>query len=98
MAELLFEKVYETVCGLRTTDLAEGVEDIFVPGGFCDCKYAQMLGAYERLCQRLGTGEEDKDVEIIIDAFMDVEREIARQMFRYGMKFGAKFGCQLSEE
>ena len=86
MEELLFEKVYETVCGLRTTDLAEGVEDIFVPGGFCDRRYTQMLGAYERL----GTGEEDADVEIVIDAFMDMEREIARQMFRYGMKFAGK--------
>ncbi len=90
MEELLFESVYETVCGLRTTDLAEGVEDIFVPGGFCDRKYVQMLEAYARLCQRLGTKDEDDDVEIIINSLMGIEQEIARQMFYYGMKFAGK--------
>ena len=90
MEELLFERVYETACGLRTTDLADGVEDIFAPGGVCDCKYAQMLEAYGRLCERLGVKDEDRDVEIIINALTGIEQEIARQMFHYGMKFAGK--------
>ena len=90
MEELLFERVYETVCGLRTTDLAEGVDDLFVPGSACERKYQQMFEAYGRLCERLGVKDEDRDVEIIINALTGIEQEVARQMFHYGMKFAGK--------
>ena len=84
----LFEQVYDTVRGQRIADLAEGVENAFEPGSVCDRSYRKMLDAYARLCQRLGKVDEDEDVEIIINAFMEMDRVLSKEMFRYGIHFG----------
>ena len=45
-----------------------------------------MLDAYERLCDRLGVRDEDDDVEIMINCFMDMEYRISRAMFECGVQ------------
>lgn len=87
MNEELFQQVYDTVRGLRVSDVAEGVENAFKPGGFCDRRYEDVLAAYARLCERLGGGEEDADVEVVINALLDIQEVLCRKMFHYG---GAK--------
>lgn len=43
-----------------------------------------MLDAYERLRERLGVGDEDADVEIMIDSLLSIQRELCLQMFDLG--------------
>ena len=61
-----------------------GVENAFAPGSFCDRKYAAMREAYERLCHRLGAGDEDPDLEIIVDSLMDIQHFLTKTMFHLG--------------
>ena len=65
-----------------------GVENAFSGDSYCIKRYGHMLRAYERLCERLGTGEDDADVEVIINAFMDIQQELCYRMYRYGAQFG----------
>ena len=46
--------------------------------------YAEILEAYQRICQRLGVGEEDGDVEIIINNFNVIMECLCRKMYDYG--------------
>ncbi len=85
------ELVYDLLCGeynLRDYPVPEStfVENEFIVGGICDVLYAEMSEAYDRLCLRLGVeGEEDKDVEIIIDNLRTIGRHTALKMFEYGV-------------
>ena len=79
------EQVYETLLGDLIPEYSlDWVEDIFVSGHPCHEEYGRMLQAYGRVCQRLGTGEEDEDVEVIVDSLLSHCRIIALEMFRYG--------------
>ena len=49
--------------------------------------YADMLAAYERLCDRLGVVDEDVDIEIIVSSLRSIEKEMAMKMFAYGMHY-----------
>lgn len=43
------------------------VEDEFEEGKVCEQAYAEIMNAYQRLCQRLGVkGEEDEDIERLL--------------------------------
>ena len=88
MKEIEIEKIYLTLLGVMQEQFrVPGMENLFVEGSECMNRYSEMLAAYERLCERLGIIDEDKDVEIIIDALMTIERKISMKMFEYGMKF-----------
>ena len=60
----------------------------FLGEDICLKRYGDVLDAYQRLCVRLGTQDEDEDVETIIHAFMDIEKELCYRMYRYGAQFG----------
>lgn len=82
------ERVYDTMWGELTESYAvPGVEDAFSEGSRCGQLYEQMLDAYERLRDRLGVEDEDPDVEIIIDALLDMDRILCFRMFGYGAKW-----------
>ena len=82
------ENIYYTLIGtMQEPFRVPGVENLFAEGGECMNRYSEMLGAYERLCNRLGVIDEDEDVEIIIDALMNIERKVSMKMFEYGMKY-----------
>ncbi|CAM3948607.1 hypothetical protein HMPREF1095_00868 [Enterocloster bolteae 90A5] len=44
------------------------------------------MSAYQRLCQRLGAdGEEDKDIEVIINSYELITEYLCMKMFDYGV-------------
>lgn len=81
------ELVYDSMQGSLVVPLPQ-VENEFAPGSRCEVLYGDVLAAYGRLCQRLGQGEEDPDVEIIIDSFLQMQRILCMKMYEYGAQFG----------
>lgn len=83
------EWAYETMAyGLRKGYRMPGVENAFAGDSYCANRYRDMWNAYRSLCNRLGTVDEDEDVEIMIDAFLDIQKELCYRMYRYGAEFG----------
>lgn len=65
------------------------VEDEFSEGKVCERAYTEIMDAYQRLCQRLGVnGDEDDDVEVIIDSYEVIAEYLCMKMFDYGSMFG----------
>jgi len=89
MNKRFIEMVHDTLCGQLVDGVCvPGVENIFPNGSRCEDLYCSVYDAYQRLCQRLGTDGEDKDVETMINSLMEIEREISYHMYVYGAKFG----------
>ena len=89
MATALWEQVYESMtCHVLETHRMPGIEDAFSENAFCIQQYRQMRNAYDRLCVRFGVEDEDRDIECIIQCYMEIQRELCRQMFFYGQKAG----------
>ena len=85
----LAEQVYDSLLGMLQPEYAlDWVENIFTEGSAYNRLYGDVRKAYERLCVRLGTVDEDDDVEIIINAMLDNERIVALKMFEYGVVYG----------
>lgn len=85
------EDVYATLWGAMEKGYeVEGVEDLFAEGKKCDMLYAEMLDAYERLRNRLGTVDEDADVEVIISSLLEICRETGMHMYRCGAMLHGK--------
>ena len=90
MTEEQILDVYETLIGVRAAAYrVPGVENLYEPGSPCAIGYENMLDAYARLRERLGiTGDDDEDVETIINSLMDIEKIVSLKMFEYGRKMG----------
>lgn len=80
------EAVYQSLQGERIEPV-KGVKNAFTDGSVCDKNYEEMLAAYQRLRERLNAGEEDPDVEIIIDSMMRITDHLCYEMFAYGWRF-----------
>ena len=79
-----FDVIYDSMCGFLTEEYAlPDVNNAFVPGSYCDRQYERMRSAYERVCNRLKTGEEDPDLDIMVDAMENIQRELCRRIFHY---------------
>lgn len=78
--------VYDTLCGNRI-DPIFGVENAFKEGEVCERCYSNVMEAYQRICTRLGQGEEDEDVEIIIDSLLKIAKVLSYKMYEYGSEF-----------
>ena len=84
-------EIYYTLAGeLQEKARIPGVENLFRSGSPCANAYADMLDAYERLCDRLGVVDEDEDIEIIVSSLRYIEKEMAMKMFEYGMNYRAE--------
>ena len=84
----LKEQVYLTLNGLLKEEYAlPEVEDLFTPDGQGYALYSEVLDAYAAICNRLGTGETDADVEIIINNLLSLCELVSYKMFDYGAKF-----------
>ena len=82
---------YETMaCHVIEEYRMPGVEDAFAEGSFCQCRYHDAMDAYDRLRSRLGVQDEDGDVEIIIQAFEDIQKELCCKMYCCGAKNGVE--------
>ena len=82
------EDIYYTLIGvMNEAYCVPGVENLFAEGSECECAYREMFDAYTRLRLRLGTENEDADVETIINSLMKIEQLTAIKMFEYGTIF-----------
>ena len=81
----MIEQVYETMVGMLIKGACiPDVEDAFADGMPCQILYEDVLAAYSRIRARLNVEEEDEDVEIIINSFLQMQRILCCQMFIYG--------------
>ena len=87
MKNLWVELVYDSMQGSLIVPLPQ-VENEFAPGRRREALYGDVLAAYERLCLRLGQDEEDADVEIIINDFLEMQKILCMKMYEYGVQFG----------
>ena len=81
--------IYYTLLGQLIEEArVPGVENLFETGSECDRLYGAMADAYRRLCRRLGNQiGEDRDVEDILCALMEIQDIVAYKMFEYGQKY-----------
>ena len=78
-----FDVIYDSMCGFLAEEYAVAdVDNAFVPGSYCDRQYARMREAYERICQRMQV-EEDRDLNIMVEAMEKIQRELCRRLFHY---------------
>ena len=79
------ETVFETLTdSLNEEYKIPEVENAFAPKTVCNELYRQIYHANCRLCQRLGQIDDDPDVELIINNFMEINRILCFEMYRYG--------------
>ena len=84
--------IYDLINGsldLENNSIEESryVENEFLEGKVCQIAYAEILDAYQRICRRLGGGEEDNDIEIIINNFNTITKHLCMKMYDYGCFF-----------
>ena len=87
------EQVYNTLTGQysQSTYGVPGVENTFAPGQPCQLLYRDAFDAYQRICDRLGVIDEDDDLEIIMNALLDIGQITGMHMFHYGVIFSHRF-------
>jgi hypothetical protein len=79
------QRVYETLCGLLIESAAEPhVENAFSPGKKCAILSDELYDARQQLCSRFHIPPEDRDLERVVNCFLEIEQELCIQMFRYG--------------
>lgn len=91
MQEDFAKRVYNTLNGYYIPSFrVPGVGNAFADGQPCIELYGEALGAYQRICARLGTGEEDEDLEVIVNAFIRISEIVGLKMYHYGALFGER--------
>ncbi len=94
--DILFqERIYDLANGFLelsrdTVPESEFVMDEFAVGSPCHASYEKVLAAYARVCDRLRCGQEDADVEIILNEMNAISRHMALKMFQYGVFFARR--------
>jgi hypothetical protein len=89
MKENFAREVYNTLNGYYGPALrVPGVENAFDVGMPCLELYGKALDAYLRICERFGEEEEDEDVEVIFNAFLEISEILGLKMYHYGAMFG----------
>ena len=89
MPESKAQWAYESMaCFVKDWYRMPGVEDAFKDGSYCASRYHEIWEAYKHLRERLGVVDEDRDIEIIIQAFEDIQQELCYRMYHYGAMFG----------
>ena len=82
------ETVYDSLHGFLIPACSlPWVEMVFHPGHPSHDNYAQMLHLKEQIAERLGDGEEDRELEAMIDCALAYSKAIALEMFRNGQVF-----------
>lgn len=80
------DKIYEIVIGaVENGGEYPAIENVFAARSICEKLYDDIYSTKERLSERLGkTGEEDADVERIINEMFDICSIVGKKMFDYG--------------
>lgn len=82
------ETVYDSLHGfLLPACSLPWVEMVFYPGHPAHDNYEQMLILKNRIAQRLGTDDEDPELEALVDFMLAYSKSIALEMFRYGQAY-----------
>ena len=77
-----FKQIYETMLGLLEPEACiPGVENAFADGSFCAEQYEKMRSAYERLCTRQNVGDEDRDLNTIVDSMEAIQKVLCRRFY-----------------
>lgn len=85
MERAMAERVYQTLSGeLEPWAQVPGVENLFDEGKNCQIRYEEIYCAYQRICEKIGAGDEDDDLEMIINHMRRIQQEIAFRMYEYG--------------
>lgn len=85
------ENVYHTLTGSLCEEYCiPGVENAFAEGSPCSQLYTQIYWANRRLCARLGKIDDDSDVELIINNFLEINRILCLEMYRYGKMYSVQ--------
>lgn len=71
----------------NTIEESRYVENEFSEGKVCQTAYSEILDAYQRICERLGGGEEDIDIEVIMNNFNTIMKHLCMNMYDYGCFF-----------
>lgn len=83
MENKIAQMVYNRVMGYDEQPQAElPIENLFAEGAPCDTLYEEIYAANLRLCQRLGV-EEDRDIQLILQRFEQINLLVAEKMFYY---------------
>lgn len=83
---VLLEQVYETMIGVLKKDACiPGVTDAFSIGMPCTELYEEAMRAYARITKRLQVENEDEDLEVIVNSFLEMQKILCYQMFIYGV-------------
>ena len=91
------ENVYDTLTGSLWEEYGiPDVQNAYAPGTPCNRLYQQIYWANRRLCARLGQKEDDPDVELIINSFLEINRILCLEMYRYG-KQHSPHACETAE-
>ena len=80
------DMIYDVVIGAveEERDNSE-VKTVFSEDSLCEKLYEEIYQTKERLSQRLGKeGEEDADIEKIINNMFDICRIVGNKMYEYG--------------
>jgi len=90
MQEDFVEAVYLSLCGeLVESARINDVEDAFREGSLCCRWYALILGARNRLLERLGVFEDD-DLELMLTYQMMIQEELCCKCFTMAPLFPCK--------
>ena len=81
------EQVYATMCGLLADDTCiPSVANAFSAGKRCAVLSDEIYNARLRLSQRFHIPFEDKDLEIIVNAYLTIQHELCLKMYQYGRR------------
>ena len=82
------ETVYDSLHGfLLPACSLPWVEPVFQPGHPAHDNYEQMLDLKTRIAKRLGTYDEDPELESLVDFALAYAKSIALEMFRHGQNY-----------
>lgn len=81
----LYEMVIGTITEDKISEEYAKIQNEFSEGSKCDKLYEDIYEAKQRISQKLyKAGEEDADVEMIINHMFDICRIVSTKMFEYG--------------
>lgn len=94
--EELKNVIYQLVTGTRNLEEYPAEESRYVANAFaegepCADRYREIFETENRLCERLGV-ENDPDVDMLADGFLEIMEIVSKKMFDYGMLLKEELG------
>lgn len=58
----------------------------YADGALCRQLYEQIVDARDRLCERFGIDPDDRDLDIILSSYEEINQIFGIKMYQYGKK------------